>query len=219
MAPPTPAPIQPVKDPRNIRDKPVQQAMRTAIFNWLQESQIQATVSRQTLLSPTAKDFRAIFEHLVGLLDPTFVFGEKGKKFEDEVIPILKAHHYPFADALDKRWLAAPASMHSWPSLTAMLHWLSELSRVRHGLYSISACINPSCFMKRRGWHTYTAENRRCKIQIKSPRTLTTPIITQLWHSSITATRTASFCLDWTIFENRINFWKNDTVSSQTSNL
>ena len=120
-----------MKDPRNTRDKAYQQTMRNIIFSWLQESQFQGTISRQTLLSPTAKDFRGIFEHLIGLLDPAYIFGDKGRKFEDEVILLLKAHHYPFADNIDKKWLAAPASMHSWPSLLAMLHWLAELSKVR----------------------------------------------------------------------------------------
>ncbi|EJD06000.1 uncharacterized protein FOMMEDRAFT_145334 [Fomitiporia mediterranea MF3/22] len=132
MVPATPLASHSQKDPRNIRDKAYQQTLRNTIFAWLQESQFQSTISRQTLLSPTAKDFRAIFEHLVGLLDPTLTFGERGRKFEDEVIPILKALHYPFADSIDKKWLAAPASMHSWPSLLAMLHWLTELSKARY---------------------------------------------------------------------------------------
>ncbi|THH04485.1 hypothetical protein EW145_g5494 [Phellinidium pouzarii] len=126
MLPPTPGPSHTLKDPRNNRDKAFQQTMRNVIFAWLQESQFQGTISRQTLLSPTAKDFRGIFEHLIGLLDPTYSFGERGKKFEDEVVPILRAHHYPFAESIDKKWLAAPASMHSWPSLLAMLHWLAR---------------------------------------------------------------------------------------------
>ena len=131
IVPPTPGASHVQKDPRNTRDKAYQQTMRNVIFSWLQESQFQGTISRQTLLSPTAKDFRGIFEHLIGLLDPAYMFGDKGRKFEDEVILLLKAHHYPFADNIDKKWLAAPASMHSWPSLLAMLHWLAELSKVR----------------------------------------------------------------------------------------
>lgn len=131
MIPPTPmVPSHTQKDPRNNRDKAVQQQMRNTIFSWLQGSPFPGTISRQTLLSPTAKDFRGIFEYLIGLLDPSYSFGEKGRKFEDEVVPLLKAFQYPFADSIDKKWLAAPASMHSWPSLLAMIHWLAELSKV-----------------------------------------------------------------------------------------
>lgn len=119
----------PTKDPRLLRDKPVQASMRNAIFQWLQATEFPATNIKQILNSPTAKDFRLIFEHLVHLLDPEYSFGEK--KLEDEVIPVLKAFQYPFAESIDRKWLAAPASMHSWPSLLGVLHWLSELSRVR----------------------------------------------------------------------------------------
>ena len=136
MLPPTPLPSHSLKDPRNIRDKGYQQTLRNTIFAWLQESQFQGTISKQTLLSPTAKDFRTIFEHFVRLLDPTYSFGENGRRFDDEVVLILKAHRYPFADNIDKKWLAAPASMHSWPSLLAMLHWLAELSKVSVNTYS-----------------------------------------------------------------------------------
>lgn len=130
MLPPTPGPSHTHKDPRNARDKAVQQAMRNVIWTRLQESQFQGVISRQTLLSPTAKDFRGIFEHFLVLIDPAYKAIENGKKFEDEVINILKVLHYPFVDAIDKKWLAAPASMHSWPSLLAMLHWLAQISKV-----------------------------------------------------------------------------------------
>ena len=141
MLPPTPGPAShTLKDPRNIRDKAVQVNMRNTIYQWLQETEFPGTISKQTLLSPTAKDFRQIFEHLVSLLDPSFEFAAEAtqgqgrdktaKKFEDDVLLVLKAHHYPFADAIDKKWLAAPASMHSWPQLLACLHWLVGMTKV-----------------------------------------------------------------------------------------
>lgn len=133
MLPPTPAIgiVTSNKDPRPIRDKAAQNKWRSEIFNWLQESGFQGNLSKQTLMSPTAKDFRAMFEHLVALLDPTYTFGDKGKKFEDEFILALKALHYPYVDAINKSWLAAPASMHSWHTLTAMLSWITNLSKVK----------------------------------------------------------------------------------------
>jgi hypothetical protein len=42
----------------------------------------------------------------------------------------LKALRYPFAAQIDAKWLAAPASMHSWPFLLGMLHWLVEIGKV-----------------------------------------------------------------------------------------
>lgn len=130
MIPPTPGPRHALKDPRNIRDKPTQTAMRAAIFTWLNETDYDGGLTTKTLGNPSAKDFRGIFMHLVYLLDSSFVFGEKGRKFEDEVLVISKAHQYPFADAIDKKWLTTPSSPFSWPSLLAMLHWVTELSKV-----------------------------------------------------------------------------------------
>lgn len=130
MVPPTPGARHTLKDPRNVRDKVAQANMRSAIFQWLQETQFDGSITKQTLLSPSAKDFRSIFIHLIYILDSSFVFGEKGRKFEDEVVLSLRALQYPFADSIDKKWLTTPSAQYSWPSILAMLHWVTELSRV-----------------------------------------------------------------------------------------
>jgi len=52
----------------------------------------------------------------------------------------LKALRYPFASQIDTKWLAAPASMHSWPFLLGMLHWLVEMGKVRLPPY-LRICI------------------------------------------------------------------------------
>jgi len=115
------------KDPRAYREKSVQQMMRSGILSVLQNTGFQGNATAKMLASPTAKEFRAIFEHFVSILD----HGRKIKgKFEDEFVLIFKDFEYPFADSLDKKWLAAPASMHSWPSLVAALHWMANLVEV-----------------------------------------------------------------------------------------
>lgn len=119
---------QPSKDPRAYREKSVQQMMRGVILSVLQNSGFQGNATAKMLASPTAKEFRAIFEHFVSILDGGRAITGK---FEDEFVLILKDLRYPFADALDKKWLAAPASMHSWPSLVAALHWMANLAEVR----------------------------------------------------------------------------------------
>jgi len=77
----------------------------------------------------TGKDFRGIFQHLVTLLDPFYPFDPK-LRLEDEFLSALKALRYPFVNQLDSKWLAAPASMHSWPSLLGVLHWLVVMCKV-----------------------------------------------------------------------------------------
>ncbi|TFY81964.1 hypothetical protein EWM64_g2047 [Hericium alpestre] len=118
---PPPPVLQMTKDTRPLRDRGFQTKMRQDIYNWLQETGYDIAV--QTLANITGKDFRGIFQHLVTLLDPMYPFDPK-HRLEDEFIPALKTLRYPYVGQLDPKWLAAPASMHSWPSLLGVLHWL-----------------------------------------------------------------------------------------------
>ncbi|TFY68906.1 hypothetical protein EVG20_g3376 [Dentipellis fragilis] len=123
---PPPPVLQVAKDVRPLRDRQFQTKMRQDIFNWLQETDYD--VSMQTLTNITGKDFRGIFQHLVTLLDPFYPFDPK-VRFEEEFISSLKSLAYPFVNQLDPKWLAAPASMHSWPSLLGVLHWLVMMGK------------------------------------------------------------------------------------------
>ncbi|KAG8217454.1 HEC/Ndc80p family-domain-containing protein, partial [Butyriboletus roseoflavus] len=125
---PAPSGSQVLKDPRPIRERSYQAKMRQEIFSWLQGTEYE--ISMQTLTSITGKDFRAIFQHLVTVVDPSYPFDPK-MRFEDEFQPVLKALRYPFASQIDNKWLAAPGSMHSWPALLAVLYWLVELGKAR----------------------------------------------------------------------------------------
>lgn len=122
-----PAGVQTVKDPRPLRDKQYQARMRQDILAYLQANEFDITMS--TLTNIQGKDYRAIFEFLILTLDPYHLFNQP--RFEDEFVPALKAVRYPFAHLIDNKWLAAPASMHSWPSLLGCLHWLVEMCKLR----------------------------------------------------------------------------------------
>ncbi|KIJ69479.1 hypothetical protein HYDPIDRAFT_172867 [Hydnomerulius pinastri MD-312] len=123
-----PSGSQPLKDPRPIRERSYQSKMRQEIYSWLQGTEYE--ISMQTLMSITGKDYRAMFQHLVSMVDPSYPFDPK-MRFEDEFQPALKALRYPFASQIDNKWLAAPGSMHSWPALLAALHWLVEMGKAR----------------------------------------------------------------------------------------
>ncbi|KAF8630067.1 hypothetical protein AX15_003124 [Amanita polypyramis BW_CC] len=119
---------QAVKDTRPLRDRQYQGKMRQDIYVYLQGSN--AEVSVATLSNIQRKEYRAIFFFLVEILDPGYTSVE-GTRFEDEFVPALRALRYPYAHQIDNKWLAAPASMHSWPSLLGVLHWLVELCKLR----------------------------------------------------------------------------------------
>ena len=101
--------------------------MRQDIYLYLQGSN--AEVPMATLSNIQRKEYRAIFFFLVEILDPGYISVE-GARFEDEFVPALKALRYPYAHQIDNKWLAAPASMLSWPSLLGVLHWLVNLCKV-----------------------------------------------------------------------------------------
>ncbi|KAK2460548.1 hypothetical protein APHAL10511_007018 [Amanita phalloides] len=113
---------------RPLRDRQYQAKMRQDIFLYLQGRN--AEVSTMTLTNIQRKEYRAIFFFLVEILDPGYTSLE-GARFEDEFVPALKAVRYPYAHQIDNKWLAAPASMHSWPSLLGVLHWLVELCKLQ----------------------------------------------------------------------------------------
>ncbi|EAU88162.2 hypothetical protein CC1G_03834 [Coprinopsis cinerea okayama7 len=124
---PAPSGSQSVKDPRPLRDKQYQAKMRQDILAYLQANGFEITMS--TLTNIQGKDYRTIFDFLLLTLDPYHILNQP--RFEDEFVPALKALRYPFAHQIDNKWLAAPASMHSWPSLLGVLHWLVEMCKLR----------------------------------------------------------------------------------------
>lgn len=123
-----PAAIQPFKESRPLRDRQYQTKMRQDIISWLQSTEYD--ISMQTLANITGKEYRNIFHYLFSMLDPGYPFNPQAR-FEDEFISALKCIRYPFVGQVDPKWLAAPASMHSWPSLLGVLHWLTVMCKVR----------------------------------------------------------------------------------------
>jgi len=117
-----------MKDTRPLRDKAYQSKMRQEVTAYLQENGYD--IASNTLQNIQGKEYRAIFEFLTLRLDPNYAFFAD-KRFEDQFVPALRAIAYPYAHVIDNKWLAAPASMHSWPALLGCLHWLVELCKVR----------------------------------------------------------------------------------------
>ncbi|XP_006458435.1 hypothetical protein AGABI2DRAFT_216992 [Agaricus bisporus var. bisporus H97] len=118
---------QSFKDTRPLRDKQYQSKMRQEIFLFLQSAGYE--IAPSTLSNIQGKEYRNIFEYLVLILDPMYMFSTG--RFEDDFVPALKALRYPYAHTMDNKWLAAPASMHSWPPLLGVLHWLVDMCKLR----------------------------------------------------------------------------------------
>ncbi|THU99358.1 hypothetical protein K435DRAFT_777030 [Dendrothele bispora CBS 962.96] len=124
-----PSGSQVAKDPRPLRDKGFQQKERQDILEYLKGAGLD--INMQRLANIQSKDYRAIFEYLVQCLDPAQAIDSSNGRFEEGFINALKALKYPYIHQIDSKWLAAPASLHTWPMLLGVLHWLVELCKMR----------------------------------------------------------------------------------------
>ncbi|PLW11020.1 hypothetical protein PCANC_19460 [Puccinia coronata f. sp. avenae] len=123
------------KDPRP-RDKKTLAQWQNEVYEFLLERGFKDPLSIKTLQTPTTKDFHNIFKFIIRCSDPYHVWGIFGKKLEEEVIPILKNLGYIAHDTLTKSGLQAPGSMHTWPQLLAMLHWIVTSIKLREDAMS-----------------------------------------------------------------------------------
>ncbi|KAJ2852766.1 kinetochore-associated Ndc80 complex subunit ndc80 [Coemansia brasiliensis] len=113
-----------VKDPRPLRDRSFQSKAQQRIMNYLSTHGYPGLLTPKTLATPTVKDFQTIFKFLYAQLDPRYMYV---KKFEEEVLIILRGIHYPYVNNISKSHIYSAGSLSTWPGLLAMLLWLVEL--------------------------------------------------------------------------------------------
>lgn len=119
-----PSSSAPSKDPRPLRDRGFQMETIKNLIAFLAKSSYPYPLSQKLLVAPSARDFQSIFKFIYSQIDPTY---EWSKKFEEEVLPVMKALRYPWAHELSKSQLYAVGSMHAWPGLLGMLGWMVDL--------------------------------------------------------------------------------------------
>ncbi|KAI9482068.1 kinetochore-associated Ndc80 complex subunit ndc80 [Coemansia sp. RSA 989] len=113
-----------VKDPRPLKDRSFQSKAQQRIMNYLSTHGYPGLLTPKTLATPTVKDFQTIFKFLYAQLDPRYMYA---KKFEEEVLIILRGIHYPYVNNISKSHIYSAGSLSTWPGLLAMLLWLVEL--------------------------------------------------------------------------------------------
>ncbi|KAJ2801306.1 kinetochore-associated Ndc80 complex subunit ndc80 [Coemansia furcata] len=112
------------KDPRPIKERGFQAKAQQRIMNYLSTHGYPGMLAPKTLAMPTVKDFQTIFRFLYAQLDGRYVYQ---KKFEEDVLAILRGIHYPYVGNISKSHIYSAGSMSTWPGLLAMLLWLVEL--------------------------------------------------------------------------------------------
>ncbi|KAI8320386.1 hypothetical protein GQ54DRAFT_239182, partial [Martensiomyces pterosporus] len=112
------------KDPRPLKERSFMAKAQQTIMNYLSTHAYPGVLTPKTLATPTVKDFQTIFKFLYAQLDPRYVYQ---KKFEEEVLLILRGIRYPYVSNISKSQIFSAGSLSTWPGLLAMLLWLVEL--------------------------------------------------------------------------------------------
>ncbi|KAH7108031.1 HEC/Ndc80p family-domain-containing protein [Auriculariales sp. MPI-PUGE-AT-0066] len=112
------------KDQRDLRGAQFKSATLHAVVDFLQSVEYQGELSIKVLSSPPAREVAAVVKGLYAWLDPDYVWGRAGMRFEDECLALLKKLRYPYADSLTKATLQTPGSMPNMPHILGILQWL-----------------------------------------------------------------------------------------------
>jgi SMC interacting uncharacterized protein involved in chromosome segregation len=111
-------------DPRPITDKGYVNDSIRALVGYLSDYGYDQPISAKILTRPSGRDFNNIMGFLFRQYDPAWQ-PTPGSRFEEEVIPFLKAIGYPFT--LSKASLLAVGAPQTWPKALAAISWMIEL--------------------------------------------------------------------------------------------
>ncbi|EPQ32435.1 uncharacterized protein PFL1_00631 [Pseudozyma flocculosa PF-1] len=119
-----------VRETRPIKDKHYKNRMGAAVKEHLERTgfTMAGWDLNKGVHEPTQSAFTGMFKHIYSTcIDEGFKMGSDGKKFEDEVLTLMKEIKYPAADELSKTKLTAAGSQSNWPYCLAMLEWMVNL--------------------------------------------------------------------------------------------
>ena len=125
-----PAPASARGDPRPWKDPSYRNKVGQDLLDYLTrnnfEMEMKRSLSQKSMVSPTQKDFEAIFQWLYRRIDPAYRF-MKGIDFEGP--QILKQLRYPFENKVSKSQWAAVGGQ-NWSSFLGMLQWMMQLAQM-----------------------------------------------------------------------------------------
>lgn len=115
----------PVKDTRPLTSKAYQKLMVQETVEFLNESGYPHLINVKILSSPSTKEFLRVFEHLFNFIFPQFTLDQK--EFAEQIPILMKNISFPFQ--ISKSTMRGIGSLHAWPTILGVLHWLVELIR------------------------------------------------------------------------------------------
>ncbi|PWZ02775.1 hypothetical protein BCV70DRAFT_197034 [Testicularia cyperi] len=119
-----------VRETRPIKDKSYKTRMGLTVKEHLERTgfTMAGWDANKGVHEPTQSAFVGMFKHIyASCIDMNFVMGADGKKFEEEVLTLMREIKYPAADELSKTKLTAAGSQSHWPYCLAMLEWMVNL--------------------------------------------------------------------------------------------
>ncbi|KAK0529180.1 kinetochore-associated Ndc80 complex subunit ndc80 [Tilletia horrida] len=118
-----------MKDPRPLRNGAFRGQMEANVKDFVEKTGFtMAGWTNKTIHEPTQQAFVNMFRHVyTHCVDPNYRFGSEAKKFEEEVIMLMKDVKYPFVDDLSKTRLTSAGSQQNWPICLGMLDWIVRL--------------------------------------------------------------------------------------------
>ena len=123
-----PAPATAPRDPRPWRDITYRQKIGNELLDYLTrnnfEMEMKRSLSQKSMVSPTQKDFEAIFQWLYRRIDPAYRFM---KNIDVEGPFVLKQLHYPYANSFSKSQWGAVGGQ-NWSTFLGMLHWIMQIA-------------------------------------------------------------------------------------------
>jgi kinetochore protein NDC80 len=146
-----PLPAGVPNDPRRLRDTSVRNQMSGELMEYLTRNNFEldsgVALTGRTLLSPTQKEFAALFKWLYNRVDPAYRFQ---KNLEAEIPPLLKQLRYPFEKSITKSQITAVGG-NNWHTFLGLLHWIMGLAQMMDGFASgvyDSACAEVGADLK-----------------------------------------------------------------------
>ncbi|OBZ85111.1 Kinetochore protein ndc80 [Choanephora cucurbitarum] len=113
-------------DTQSIKDPEKQKQSLREITEYLKRSGYSGPYIRNINILGN-REFQAIFKHLVAKASPHYIYK---KRFEEDVIILIRQLGYPAADTINRKELLSIGAMHSNPTFIALLHWLVLVCKI-----------------------------------------------------------------------------------------
>lgn len=118
------------RDPRPLKDRGFQKQLGQELLDYLTQNNFEMdmkhSLTQNSMVSPTQKDFNNMFQWLYQRIDPGYRFY---RNIDQEVPPILKALRYPFEKSITKSAISAVGGA-NWSTFLGLLHWMMQLARM-----------------------------------------------------------------------------------------